>query len=82
VSGMYVYVFQIRSGSGQDTLQEPMAVGAERFCNGNHTSDDTPWVDRRSGEGREKPLDARSAGPSVVEILGGGLCPAVGVVRG
>jgi hypothetical protein len=31
-------------------------------------------------EGRGKPLDAESAGPIVVEILGDGLCPAVGNV--
>jgi hypothetical protein len=34
-------------------------------------------VDRRSGDGRGKPLDEGSAGPIVVENFGGGLCPAV-----
>jgi hypothetical protein len=61
-----------------------MAVGAGRFCNGEHALDGDPWspyeVDRRSGECRRKPLDARSAGPIVVGIIGGGLCPAVDVV--
>jgi hypothetical protein len=34
-------------------------------------------VDRRSGEGRGKPLDEGSAGPIAVETFVGGLCPAV-----
>jgi hypothetical protein len=38
-------------------------------------------VDRRSGEGRGKPLDEGSTGPIVVENFGGGLCPAVDVSR-
>jgi hypothetical protein len=38
-------------------------------------------VDRRSGEGRGKPLDECSAGLIVVEDFGGGLCPAVDVSR-
>jgi hypothetical protein len=61
-----------------------MAVKAERFCNGDHVPDDAPRVDTyevdRSGESRGKPLDAGSAIPIVVEILGGGLCSVVGVV--
>jgi hypothetical protein len=60
-------------------------IPAERFCNGDHAPDDAPQVEplrleRRSGEGRGKVLDARSAGPILVEIFGGSLCPAVGVV--
>jgi hypothetical protein len=61
-----------------------MAVGAKKCCDGYHVSDDTPWVDllrggRRSAEGHGKPLDAGSAGPFVVEILGGGLRSEMGV---
>jgi hypothetical protein len=34
----------------QDTLQdEPMDVGAERFCNGNHAPDDAPRADPLRG---------------------------------
>jgi hypothetical protein len=65
-----------------------MAVGAERFSNGDRVPKDATFrgqapykVDRRSSQGREKPLDAGSVGPIVLEILGGGLCSAVGVVR-
>jgi hypothetical protein len=36
-------------------------------------------VNRRSGEGRGKPLDEGSTGPIVVENFGGGLYPAVDV---
>ncbi|CAH0406003.1 unnamed protein product [Chilo suppressalis] len=39
-------------------------------------------VDRRSCEGHGKPIDASGAGPIGVEILGGGLCSAVGVYAG
>jgi hypothetical protein len=34
------------SGSGQDTFpDEPMAVGAEKFCNGDHVPDDVSWLE-------------------------------------
>jgi hypothetical protein len=36
--------------SCQDTLpDEPMAVGMERFCNGDHVPDDASRVDLRVG---------------------------------
>ncbi|CAG9786625.1 unnamed protein product [Diatraea saccharalis] len=63
-----------------------MAVRAEVFSNGDHISDDTQWVghyhqvNRRSYKGCGKPLDAGSTGPIVVEIYGGSLCSAVGVL--
>jgi hypothetical protein len=53
--------------------EEPIAVGAERFCNGDHALDDAPWVEPlQGGKGRGN-LDAGSARPIVVEILGAGL---------
>jgi hypothetical protein len=60
-------------------------VGAERSSNGNCVPGDAALVgqkvDRRSGDGRGKPLDEGSTGPIVMENFRGGLCPAVDVSR-
>jgi hypothetical protein len=54
-------------GREHDALQdEPMAVRAERFCNGDHAPDDAPWyyeVDHRSGRGRGKHRTDRRGDP-------------------
>jgi hypothetical protein len=57
-----------------------MAVREEMFCNGDHATYDTPWVDRLTRWTDDLVKVAGSARPIVVEILGEGLCSAVGVV--
>jgi hypothetical protein len=60
-------------------------VSPHNVSNGDRVPGDAalvgpPKVDRRSGEGRGKPLD-EGTGPIVVKNFGGGLCPAVDVSR-
>jgi hypothetical protein len=61
-----------------------MAARADRSLNGDRVPGESALAGpshgpRRSGEGRGKPLDGGSTEPIVVEIFGGGLCPAVDV---